>query len=475
MQKRTVVGGVAVAAGLAALAVSALPFSRALPTLVDDDQFPGFALAAMAFIGCVFLLAVKSVEVNDRLYMSSSIMAILAGAFVLSTWPIAGMGLEYAPFWVTLLAAAAAINPGDLRQRKVFNPAFNFGQLALSGLGAGVTLWVLIGAESRLLAAAYPQAGIGLVQEGGPLPFSLWTPVLVAVAALVAAAVFISVNILSVWWGARIIYGRRRQPWVGLPRLLASQGSMSVAGALLGLVLVASESRASLIPVVLLLFVNAHTVFSSHAQLRASHEATIDGFIKILEARDLYTRGHTERVAEFARLIGEELKLRPDAHERLRYAALIHDVGKLAVPTAIMRKQGRLTDDEYRTLRRATHQVDDMLSEVGFLVPMVVIASGVHPRLAEEDFGQRRHTHARYPTVEQSALAVADAFDAMTSTRAYRMAMSQETALATMTDSDDPLFRPEVVAALRAALERAGLRYGPPHLAEPARSGRPGG
>ncbi|MGF1666493.1 MAG: HD-GYP domain-containing protein, partial [Acidimicrobiia bacterium] len=179
---------------------------------------------------------------------------------------------------------------------------------------------------------------------------------------------------------------------------------------------------------------------------------------------DLYTRGHTERVAEFSLAIGRELGFSEGQLARMRFAALIHDVGKLAVPTAIMRKQGALTDDEYREMRISTHKVDDLLSEVDFLAPMVVICSGVHPKLTDEDFGQKGHVHSEEATREQSVLAVADAFDAMTSTRSYRMAMSQSVALQRLDTSNDPLFHREVVEALAIALSRMPGSYGPPEI-----------
>ena len=100
-------------------------------------------------------------------------------------------------------------------------------------------------------------------------------------------------------------------------------------------------------PLILVVYLIGHLSLSSSAQLREAHEATLRGFVKALEAKDLYTRGHTERVAYFAQLTGQELCFSGTQLERLRWAALIHDVGKLAVPGELIRKKGRLTADEY--------------------------------------------------------------------------------------------------------------------------------
>jgi HD-GYP domain-containing protein (c-di-GMP phosphodiesterase class II) len=105
------------------------------------------------------------------------------------------------------------------------------------------------------------------------------------------------------------------------------------------------------------------------AQLRESHLSAIRGFVKTLEAKDMYTRGHTERVADFAQMIGEELSFTGTQLETIKWAALIHDLGKLAVPTELIRKRGRLDDDEYAEMKAHAHLVEEILAEVDFLQP----------------------------------------------------------------------------------------------------------
>ena len=390
------------------------------------------------FTGAFVLLSFRSVEVNDRQYVSSSMMVVLTAAvyFTLEgTSPVLA---------VALLAAAGPFSPKDWRERRAFLPAFNFGQLVVSAAAAGVVLNILVGADSET----------GL--QSGNL-------VGIAVGTSAAAIVYTILNNAAVRIGLRVIYGTRQiVPWSGLGVLFVSQVSMGMLGGLLGAVLYESSSAA--IPLVLIVYVLGHLVFISHARLREAHESTLKGFILALEARDLYTRGHTERVAYFCRVIGEQLAFTGTQLERIRWAAIIHDMGKLAVPVEIMEKRGRLTDSEYRTLRRATHRVDDLLSEVDFLRPMVVICSGSHTRLPEEDFGQVGHKHTSNPSLEQKVLAVSDAFDAMTSTRGYRMAFSHTRALATLLDDPDPLFDDDVVGALEAGLSEVGETYGPPEI-----------
>lgn len=397
----------------------------------------------LLFAAAYFTLSFRSVEVNDRMFASSTPMVVLTAGMVFAA-------KDQAPlFALAAMAAFGAFDKGVIKNRKVFLPAFNFGQLIISATAAAAVLELLI-------------PDFGEIFSDGSLDVGTPETLRIVFAAAIGALVYSLVNTLAVSLGARIVYGSRSLvPWSKMGQLLLSQIAMGALGGLLGIVVM---DRTLTIPLVLAVFVIGHLVFTSYAKLREAHESTLKGFILALEARDLYTRGHTERVAYFCRVIGEQLAFTGTQLERMRWAAIIHDMGKLAVPVEIMEKRGRLTDTEYRTLRRATHRVDDLLSEVDFLRPMVVICSGSHPRLAGEDFGQVGHKHSTNPTLEQKVLAVADAFDAMTSTRGYRMALSHSRALVILGDDPHPLFDDDVVAALEFGLTAIGETYGPPEI-----------
>ncbi len=169
-------------------------------------------------------------------------------------------------------------------------------------------------------------------------------------------------------------------------------------------------------------------------------------------------------MAYFTQLIAERMNYRGTRLERVRWAALIHDVGKLAVPRDLIRKRGRLEDDEYAQLQSHAHVVEELLAEVEFLKPMVEIASGHHSRFDGGGYGGTGHEHGTPPSQEARILAVADAFDAMTSTRSYRVALSQEFAFKELRANAGTQFDPEVVEALVAGIEASGERYGSPNL-----------
>jgi hypothetical protein len=197
----------------------------------------------------------------------------------------------------------------------------------------------------------------------------------------------------------------------------------------------------------------ARRTFKSYVDLKAAHEATIRILIRALEAKDAYTAGHAERVARFTLYIGSELHLSPARLERLRLAALMHDVGKLIVPNHLLNKPGRLTADEYARVRQHEFVSMEILTRIDFLAPVAPSASSEHARFrpVSDEYGQ---------PIEPHIVAVADAFDAMTSTRSYRRALAQEVAFDELRKNAGRQFHPRCVEALIAAIERRGEHYG---------------
>jgi putative two-component system response regulator len=179
-------------------------------------------------------------------------------------------------------------------------------------------------------------------------------------------------------------------------------------------------------------------------QIRDLFLGSIESLVFALEAKDIYTAGHSQRVTKIAVAIGEELGLPRDELEDLRWGAMLHDVGKIAVDPAIQNKPDILTPDEYRHVM--TH------SYVG--------AGIVKPVASDKTINIIRHHHDRYDgsglnqTVrgEQIPLgarivALADTFDAMTSDRPYRRATSAKAAIEEIQRCSGTQFDPEVVAA----------------------------
>jgi hypothetical protein len=203
----------------------------------------------------------------------------------------------------------------------------------------------------------------------------------------------------------------------------------------------------------------ARQAFASYIQLRAQHEGTLSTLVRALEAKDSYTAGHVERVAKFAEYMGRGLLMKPADLERLRYVALMHDIGKLIVPNQILNKPGKLTAEEFERMRRHEHVSVELLRRIDFLAP-------VAPSLEAE---AQKGSGANPDTpIEARIVTVADAFDAMTSTRAYRRALTQEVAFEELRDKAGIQFDVTCVEALIGAIEARGERYGSGHEVEVA-------
>ena len=398
---------------------------------------PDWAIWSL-FTALFVLLEWFSVEVNDRLFHSSSIMVVMTAGVIFAMDPNSSAFLAMA-----LMAAVGGIVPDDIRERRWFQPMANFGQFVASGAAAGLILDYSVG---HILS---PTTGDLFVIAG---------------ASIVASLAYTTVQTLAVRRAVQTVYPfDRLQPWSHLGMLYTSQFVMGLLGGLIGGAFLIADRQAIL---VLLVGVYAigHMSLYAFSQLRVSHLSAIKGFVKTLEAKDMYTRGHTERVAYFAEMIGEEYGFNGTQIEVIKWAALIHDLGKLAVPTELIRKRGRLDDEEYAQMKQHAHLVEEILAEVDFLQPMVEIASGHHSHYDGNGYGGRGHNEGETPSLETCIVAVADAFDAMTSARSYRMALSQGYALGELRKNSGAQFHPEVVDAFERALDKSGRRWGAPHV-----------
>ncbi len=195
-------------------------------------------------------------------------------------------------------------------------------------------------------------------------------------------------------------------------------------------------------------------IFAQYHRERAAHQATIRALVQAVDLKDKYTRGHSERVGRASVLIARELSMDAERLEVLRFAGILHDVGKLGVPTRVLRKDGPLTPEERRVIELHPEYGHEMVRGIGFLGEARSAILHHHERLDGSGYpyglvGRQIPEFAR-------VVAVADAFDAMTSTRSYRRARPVAAALEELQRCAGTQFDPQMVGALVRALQRHG-------------------
>jgi HD-GYP domain-containing protein (c-di-GMP phosphodiesterase class II) len=190
-------------------------------------------------------------------------------------------------------------------------------------------------------------------------------------------------------------------------------------------------------------------------QVSRGHPEALDALIGAVEAKDPYTSGHSERVAELAARIGLRMGLQPEALRALHQGAALHDVGKISVPDQILNKPGELDPDEWRWIERHP--------EVGW--ELASRARSLRASLAAVRFHHERWDGSGYPDhlagqdipLSARIVAVADVWDALTSERAYRPAWEADRAVAHVAGAAGALFDPACVESFLDVLSDAGL------------------
>ncbi|HLZ09129.1 MAG TPA: HD domain-containing phosphohydrolase [Chloroflexota bacterium] len=179
--------------------------------------------------------------------------------------------------------------------------------------------------------------------------------------------------------------------------------------------------------------------------LEAAYLETITALANAVEARDHVTGDHVERVRSMSIRIGQILNLNADTLRQLQFGAVLHDVGKIGSPDAILGKAGPLTPSEFATMREHPVIGRRILEGVSFLAPALPAVEAHHERW--DGTGYPHGLAGDAIPLAGRIVAVVDAFDAMTSDRPYRAALPVETALARLIEGRGTQFDPSVVDA----------------------------
>lgn len=179
--------------------------------------------------------------------------------------------------------------------------------------------------------------------------------------------------------------------------------------------------------------------------LEAAYELTLWGWAKAVELRDQETSGHTERVTELTLRLARALGVPEEELDHIRRGAILHDIGKIAIPDAILLKPGPLTEEEWAVMKKHPVYAYEWLSGIPFLKKALEIPYLHHERW--DGSGYPLGLKGREIPLSARIFAVADVYDALTSDRPYRKAWPKEKALAYLKEQAGRLFDPEVVAA----------------------------
>jgi len=195
----------------------------------------------------------------------------------------------------------------------------------------------------------------------------------------------------------------------------------------------------------LLPLILARHTFQSYMNMRETFLDTIKSLSLAIDAKDPYTKGHSSRVAEYVVSLARELKWPEDRTEFLQYIALIHDVGKVTVPENILKKESLLTREEYDIMKTHSAAGAEVMKDVKYFATGSDIIRHHHERWDGKGYPDQ----IQGEDIPEGAriLAVADAFDAMTTDRPYRKALEPKVALQELQDCAGTQFDPKVVKA----------------------------
>ena len=196
----------------------------------------------------------------------------------------------------------------------------------------------------------------------------------------------------------------------------------------------------------------ARQTYQQSVRLRAAYADTISSLVAALEAKDVYTKGHSVRVAEYTVMIAEAMGFSPDRVRRIEQGALLHDLGKVGVSRRVLAKEGKLTDGEFDEIKRHPDIGAHIVADVPYLADLVPMIEHHHTWYDGRGYGGVAGDEI---PLEARILTVADSYDAMTSARPYRGAMSHEAAMEELRRNCGTQFDPSSVAAFEAGYAKA--------------------
>ena len=334
-------------------------------------------------------------------------------------------GVAVAPGVTIVVGTAVALLLGEyLRRREAIRVIFNASQLTLA-VGLAVLVYGSTGGK--------PLTGAGF---NSLVPFvAAFGTFFVSNAISFAGVVTVSTNerfasvLARAAGGTSVVYDL-----VGIPIVFGFAYAYVRVGWL--------WSGALLLP----LF-GIRLVYKANRELQTVNEELLQLMVAAIEARDSYTSGHSQRVATYSRVVSQAVGLGPRAAERVFTAALLHDVGKIHEEFApILRKPGRLTDDEFAIMQSHTLKGAALVARVSQFADLIAAIRGHHE--AWDGSGYPDKLSGESIPIWARIIAVADTIDAMTSDRPYREALTPDSVRAEIGRQSGLQFDPRIASAV---------------------------
>jgi hypothetical protein len=403
-----------------------------------------YIVVVVAFTGTLVAASHRTPTNTHHPLMVLIVLQILFLVCDSAKTPLTSRQTKWSPSSAATLAAVVLLGPmaaalvGAVsllslrRQLLLAERLFNSAMYALAGFAAGVAYIALKGHVGIPDAQHFPQ---------------------IVVAFAVAAAVHVLANHVLIWGVYRLNRGTGMLQREGLESSLLLLLASDLGYACLGLVIASLwmiMGWFSAVLVLVPLFV-ARWAMGQFAEQQRAYAATMNALCQAVETKDYYTRGHGDRVSRGAVMIAREVGMSSDRTEAIRFAGMLHDIGKLGVPTQVLQKTGPLTEDEYAAIQLHPMRGLEIVREIGFLYEALNGIMHHHERIDGRGYpmGLAGHEIPEFARV----IAVADAFDSMTSTRSYREAKSIPMAIEELRRAAGTQFDPLVVQAFIAALE----------------------
>lgn len=404
---------------------------------------------------------------NDKWWASYAVLALLFLICDSRPTPLAARQSAWSPSSAATLAAVVLLHGGFgaamvgasavltlRREVALYQRLFNGAMYAVAGYAAGAAYLAVIKQPHPFTPHVLNVTELGFLHNPYPTMFEalLWP---FAVAAL--AHVLVNHGLL---WGMLLLdqhsraATRRDESPAALPALLAYD--IGFAG--LGLVVAALWTVMPYFAaaIVLVPLYVARWAMGQFAEQQRAHSATLAALCQAVETKDFYTRGHSDRVSRGAGMIARQIKMPPNRIEAVRFAGMLHDVGKLGVPTKVLQKDGALTEEEYAAIQLHPMRGLEIVGEIGFLNEALTGIMHHHERM--DGRGYPMGFAGDEIPLFAKIIAVADAFDSMTSTRSYRKAKEIGEAVTELRKSAGTQFDPKIVDAFISALDREGWK-----------------